>query len=72
MRFEQLGQTLPRERERAYDRKKQEGASISVVIAREGGRSSTPRLLDRTRLSLEYWIARSSRAMTAEVTWQLN
>jgi hypothetical protein len=42
------------------------------VIAREGGRSGTPRLLDRTRLSLEYRIARSSRAMTAEVTCLLN
>src|SRR5882757_3450266 len=29
------------------------------------GRSSTPRLLGWTRPSLEYWVARSSRAMTA-------
>src|SRR5207253_1459350 len=34
------------------------------VIPRACGVSSTPRLLDFTMLSLEYWIAQSSRAMT--------
>src|SRR3979411_2624590 len=29
------------------------------------GRSSTPRLLDLSQTSLEYWVARSSRATTA-------
>jgi hypothetical protein len=42
------------------------GAAPSVVMPREGGASSTPRLLDFASLSLEYWIARSSRAMTVE------
>jgi hypothetical protein len=31
------------------------------------GRSSMLRYLDWTRLSLEYWVARSSRAMTRDV-----
>ncbi|QOZ72909.1 hypothetical protein WN72_46560 [Bradyrhizobium arachidis] len=35
------------------------------VIPREGGESSTPRPLRISRTSVEYWIARSSRAMTA-------
>src|SRR6266404_611446 len=30
------------------------------------GRSSTPRPLDDSQASLEYWVARSSRAMTGE------
>src|SRR3954469_24701530 len=41
-------------------------APNSAVILRAGGESSTPRLLDDPLTSLEYWIARSSRAMTAE------
>jgi hypothetical protein len=37
-----------------------ENASQTLdVIAREGGQSSTLRLLNETLLSLEYWIARS-------------
>ena len=35
-------------------------------MPREGGASRTLRPLDRKRLSLECWIARSSRAMTVE------
>jgi len=42
-------------------------ASPTTVIPREGGESSTPRLLGRPLASLEYWIARPSRAMTARV-----
>ncbi|MGY4433823.1 uncharacterized protein ACVWWO_006300 [Bradyrhizobium sp. F1.13.1] len=37
----------------------------TTVIPREGGESSTPRLHRIPLASLEYWIARSSRAMTA-------
>ena len=36
-----------------------------AVMPREGGASSTPRLLGSTLPSLEYWIARSSRAKTS-------
>ncbi|MDD1522517.1 YgcG family protein [Bradyrhizobium sp. WBAH42] len=39
----------------------------TTVIPREGGESSTPRPLRIPPASLEYWIARSSRAMTARV-----
>jgi uncharacterized protein len=39
-------------------------ATSSVVMPRESGASSTPRPLKERLLSLEYWIARSSRAMT--------
>jgi uncharacterized protein len=39
----------------------------TAVIPREGGESSTPRLLNESPTALEYWIARSSRAMTAEI-----
>src|SRR5689334_22732992 len=39
----------------------------TTVIPREGGESSTPRPLAGPLASLEYWIARSSRAMTARV-----
>ncbi|MBW5437189.1 YgcG family protein [Bradyrhizobium canariense] len=39
----------------------------TTVIPREGGESSTPRLHRIPLASLEYWIARSSRAMTAHV-----
>src|SRR6202030_1068494 len=35
-----------------------------LVILRESGGSSTPRPLDQSPASLEYWVARSSRAMT--------
>jgi hypothetical protein len=40
---------------------------INGVMPREGGASSTPQLLDSITASSEYWIARSSRAMTARV-----
>jgi hypothetical protein len=36
------------------------------------GRSSTPRLLDSSLASLEYWVARSSRAMTAVIRFPNN
>lgn len=39
----------------------------TAVIPRERGESSTPRLLSISLASLEYWIARSSRAMTLSV-----
>jgi hypothetical protein len=39
---------------------------INGVMPREGA-SSTPQLLDSITASSEYWIARSSRAMTARV-----
>src|SRR5689334_7442591 len=39
----------------------------TAVIPREGGESGTPRPFRRPLASLEYWIARSSRAMTASV-----
>ncbi|MET4606636.1 uncharacterized protein ABIB90_006138 [Bradyrhizobium sp. JR4.1] len=39
----------------------------TTVIPREGGESSTPRLHRIPLASLEYWIAWSSRAMTAHV-----
>jgi uncharacterized protein len=39
----------------------------TAVIPRESGESSAPRLLRTSLASLEYWIARSSRAMTARV-----
>jgi len=42
-------------------------APPTAVIPREGGESSTPRLLRIPLASLEYWIARSSRAMTASL-----
>ncbi|QOZ72050.1 YgcG family protein [Bradyrhizobium arachidis] len=42
-------------------------APLTTVIPREGGESSTPRPLRISPASLEYWIARSSRAMTARV-----
>ncbi|MDD1535994.1 hypothetical protein C7U89_23285 [Bradyrhizobium sp. WBOS4] len=42
-------------------------AQPTTVIPRESGESSTPRLLRSSLASLEYWIARSSRAMTAKV-----
>jgi len=42
------------------------GVASPDVIARESGRSSTPRPLDLTALSLEYWITRISRVMTGE------
>ncbi|SCB39951.1 uncharacterized protein GA0061098_100859 [Bradyrhizobium shewense] len=41
--------------------------SPTTVIPREGGESSTPRPLRISLASLEYWIARSSRAMTLSV-----
>ncbi|MET4804104.1 uncharacterized protein ABIA96_006708 [Bradyrhizobium sp. LB11.1] len=42
-------------------------APPTAVIPRESGESSTPRLLRISLASLEYWIARSSRAMTLRV-----
>ncbi|PJG50801.1 hypothetical protein CVM73_34425 [Bradyrhizobium forestalis] len=45
---------------------KTEASTTTAVIPRESGESSTPRLLRITSPSLEYWIARSSRAMTVE------
>ena len=42
-------------------------APPTAVILRESGESSTPRLLRNPLASLEYWIARSSRAMTPSV-----
>ena len=42
-------------------------ASPTTVIPREGGESSTPWPLRIPLASAEYWIARSSRAMTARV-----
>jgi uncharacterized protein len=41
--------------------------SLTTVIPREGGESSTPRPLRIALASLEYWIARSSRAVTPSV-----
>src|SRR6266481_5705125 len=42
--------------------------SLSTQLSSSGltGRSSTPRPLDYSQASLEYWVARSSRAMTSE------
>ena len=40
---------------------------VTAVIPRESGVSSTPRLLDSITGVSEYWVARSSRAMTTEV-----
>jgi hypothetical protein len=59
-----LGRYAPREGEgvslgSVFLCRRWQGGFLLVVIAREGGRSSTPRLLDDARLSLEYWIARS-------------
>nr|QDP24160.1 YgcG family protein [Bradyrhizobium cosmicum] len=42
-------------------------APPTTVIPREGGESSTPRLLRIPPASLEYWIARPSRTMTARL-----
>ena len=42
----------------------------STVIPREGGESSTPRPIDSITTVSEYWIARSSRAMTQSVSLQ--
>ncbi|TFV74206.1 YgcG family protein [Bradyrhizobium frederickii] len=42
-------------------------AQPTAVIPRGSGESSTPRLLRISLASLEYWIARSSRAMTARL-----
>src|SRR5580658_3757477 len=41
-----------------------DAAPPTAVVARLDRRSSTPRLLDLSLPSLEYWVARSSRAMT--------
>jgi uncharacterized protein len=46
-------------------------APPATVIPRESGESSTPRLHHIPLASLEYWIARSSRAMTATVWWRV-
>jgi uncharacterized protein len=42
-------------------------APLTIVVPRESGGSSTPRRLRISPGSLEYWIARSSRAMTLSV-----
>ena len=42
-------------------------APTTAVIPREGGESSTPPLRRVPPAALEYWIARSSRAMTAKL-----
>ena len=42
-------------------------APLTIVIPRESGGSSTPRRLRVSPGSLEYWIARSNRAMTLSV-----
>src|SRR5207253_9810615 len=47
-----LGRMAPRECGRAY---------LPIVIAREGGRSITPRLLGSSTAASGYWIVRSSR-----------
>ncbi|MBR1126451.1 hypothetical protein JQ628_33370 [Bradyrhizobium lablabi] len=39
--------------------------TYSLVIVREGGRSSIPEAAVMNREAAAYWIARSSRAMTA-------
>src|SRR6516165_12777383 len=44
-------------------------APPTTVISRENGETSTTRLLRNLLASLEYWIARSSRAMTLSA-WQ--
>jgi hypothetical protein len=41
-------------------------APSPVVMPRESGTSSTPRLLDSIAGVSDYWVARSSRAMTVE------
>ena len=43
------------------------GSPDDTVIPREGGESSTPQLLGSITAVSEYWIARSSRAMTPSV-----
>jgi len=44
-----------------------DGEILLLVIAREGGRPGTPRHFSaKAPASLEYWIVRSSRTMTAE------
>ncbi|TMK08352.1 MAG: hypothetical protein E6G71_09080 [Alphaproteobacteria bacterium] len=42
--------------------------SLPTQLSSSGltGRSSTPRPFDDSQASLEYWVARSSRAMTSE------
>jgi len=46
---------------------KTKASTPTAVIPREGGESSTPRLLRIPSPSLGYWIARPSRAMTLGV-----
>jgi len=50
-----------------FDVVAESGSTPTAVILREGGESSTLRLLDSITGVTEYWIARSSRAMTASV-----
>src|SRR5581483_9766496 len=40
---------------------------VPLVMPRVGGASSKPRPLGMVLLSLEYWVARSSRATTSEI-----
>ncbi len=49
---------------------RQHGSPNDAVIPREGGESSTPRPLCSITTVSEYWITRSSRAMTASVQLQ--
>jgi hypothetical protein len=45
-------------------------ATKEVVILRESGGSSTPRPVDSIAGVPAYWVARSSRAMTAEIEFE--
>jgi hypothetical protein len=61
-----LGRNMRREKAKLYAVVTGCELPLPVVIAREGGRSSTPRPLWRAAPPLAYWIAGTSRAMTAE------
>jgi hypothetical protein len=51
------------------DLRRENAETYSVVIARESGRSSIPETAVIKREAAAYWIARSSRAMTAWMYW---
>jgi hypothetical protein len=55
------------ERRREHKRTAPRPTQPQLVIPRACGGSSTPGLLGWTQTPLEYWVARSSRAMTAVV-----
>nr|WP_157872575.1 hypothetical protein [Bradyrhizobium sp. ORS 278] len=61
------GASARRDRQLTRVYRKHDVATFSAVIAREGGRSSTPRPIGSIMTSSGYWIARSSRAMTAVI-----